>query len=120
VPLKPAQRQTDVLRKFLTRHAGRGLTQRRSYVFQEVHVVDTEVVSGRLVHTIRLHEQREDRCSPGNASGYSVPVAGRPAVGSLSFAADALLVPAAVTSGMVLIALSALVPSDVDDAAGAS
>jgi hypothetical protein len=49
-----------------------------------------------------------------------VPVAGRPAVGSLSFAADALLVPAAVTSGMVLIALSALVPSDVDDAAGAS
>jgi hypothetical protein len=120
VPLKPAQRQTDVLRKFLTRHAGRGLTQRGTYVFQEVHVVDTEVVFGRLVHRIRLHKQREDRCSPGNANDYSVPVAGRSSVDWLSFAAGALLVAAPVTSDMVLNTAFALVPSDVDDAAGAA
>jgi hypothetical protein len=86
VPLKPAQRQTDVLRKFLTRYAGRGLTQRGTYVFQEVHVVDTEVVFGRLVHRIRLHEQREDRCSPGNANDLFGAGGGELLGGELSFA----------------------------------
>jgi hypothetical protein len=61
----------------------------------------------------------ERRVEPSSGLGQSVPVAGRSSAGWSSFAAGALFAPGPSTSEVVGISVSAPVPSDVDDAAGA-